>query len=61
MAQRAAGFDMEVIHTHAHDTGLPGYVATLDELLERSDIVSLHVPLSDVDPSPDRRGASWRA
>ena len=37
---------MEVIHTARHDTGLRGYVPELDELLERSDIVSLHVPLT---------------
>jgi glyoxylate reductase len=47
VAQRAAGFDMEVIHTTRHDTGLAGFVPTLDELLERSDIVSLHVPLNE--------------
>ena len=47
VAQRAVGFDMEVIHTARHDTGLHGYVPTLDELLERSDIVSLHVPLTE--------------
>ncbi len=47
MAQRAAGFDMEVLHTTRHDTGLPGYVPTLEELLQRSDIVSLHVPLTE--------------
>ena len=35
------------IHTTRHDTGLPGFVPTLDELLERSDIVSLHVPLNE--------------
>jgi glyoxylate reductase len=46
VAQRAAGFDMEVLHTTRHDTGVPGYVASLHELLQRSDIVSLHVPLS---------------
>jgi glyoxylate reductase len=46
VAQRAAGFDMDVIHTARHPTGLAGYVPTLHELLERSDIVSLHVPLS---------------
>jgi glyoxylate reductase len=46
VAQRAKGFDMEIIHTTRHDTGVPGFVLTLDELLERSDIVSLHVPLS---------------
>jgi glyoxylate reductase len=47
VAQRASGFDMEVIHTTRHDTGLPGFVPSLDELLRRSDIVSLHVPLND--------------
>jgi glyoxylate reductase len=47
VAQRAVGFDMEVIHTTRTDTGMTGFVPTLDELLERSDIVSLHVPLSD--------------
>jgi glyoxylate reductase len=47
VAQRAEGFDMEVIHTARHDTGLHGYVPTLDELLQRSDIVSLHVPLTE--------------
>lgn len=47
VAQRAVGFDMEVIHTARKDTGATGFVPTLDELLERSDIVSLHVPLSE--------------
>jgi glyoxylate reductase len=47
VAQRAVGFDMDVIHTARHDTGLHGYVPTLDELLRRSDIVSLHVPLTE--------------
>lgn len=47
VAQRAVGFDMEVIHTARHDTGFHGYVAPLDELLQRSDIVSLHVPLTE--------------
>ena len=47
VAHRAEGFDMEVIHTTRHDTGVPGFVPTLDELLERSDIVSLHVPLTE--------------
>ncbi len=47
VAQRAVGFDMEVIHTSRHDTGLHGYVPELDELLQRSDIVSLHVPLTE--------------
>jgi glyoxylate reductase len=47
VAQRAAGFDMEVLHTSRTDTGLPGYVADLGELLTRADIVSLHVPLTE--------------
>jgi glyoxylate reductase len=47
VAQRAEGFDMEVLHTARHDTGLHGYVPALDELLQRSDIVSLHVPLTE--------------
>jgi glyoxylate reductase len=47
VANRANGFDMEVIHTARHDTGVAGFVPALDELLERSDIVSLHVPLSE--------------
>jgi len=47
VAQRAAGFDMEVIHTTRHDTGLSGWVPTLYDLLGRSDIVSLHVPLTE--------------
>ncbi|HEY2215162.1 MAG TPA: D-glycerate dehydrogenase [Acidimicrobiales bacterium] len=46
VARRAAGFDMEVLHTSRTDTGLPGYVPELGELLARSDIVSLHVPLT---------------
>lgn len=47
VAARAAGFEMSVLHHRPTPTGEPGYVATLDELLERSDIVSLHVPLTD--------------
>jgi glyoxylate reductase len=47
VAQRAAGFDMEVIHHTRHDTGEAGYVASLHDLLGRSDIVSLHTPLTE--------------
>ncbi len=47
VAQRATGFDMDVLHTSRHHTGLPGYVAELDDLLARADIVSLHVPLTE--------------
>jgi glyoxylate reductase len=41
VARRAEGFGMDVIHT-GRSGGLP-----LDELLERADFVSLHVPLGD--------------
>ncbi|HSO97172.1 MAG TPA: NAD(P)-dependent oxidoreductase, partial [Acidimicrobiia bacterium] len=47
VARRAAGFGMEVLHHTRTPTGLPGYVADLDHLLAESDIVSLHVPLSE--------------
>ena len=47
VAQRAVGFDMEVLHTTRSGTGLPGFVPDLGDLLARSDIVSLHVPLTD--------------
>jgi glyoxylate reductase len=47
VARRAAGFDMRVLHHARHDTGLDGYVAELDELLAASDVVSLHVPLTE--------------
>jgi glyoxylate reductase len=47
VAQRARGFDMEILHTTRHDTGEPGYVKSLHELLARADVVSLHVPLSE--------------
>jgi glyoxylate reductase len=40
VARRAGGFDMEVLHT-GRDEGVG-----LDELLERSDVVSLHTPLT---------------
>jgi len=46
VARRGAGFGMEVLHHARTPTGVPGYVADLDQLLARSDIVSLHVPLT---------------
>jgi glyoxylate reductase len=39
-ARRAEGFDMEVMY-HSRSSGIP-----LDELLEKSDFVSLHAPLT---------------
>jgi glyoxylate reductase len=47
VGRRAAGFGMQVLHHTRHDTGRPGWRAELDDLLAESDIVSLHVPLSD--------------
>ena len=41
VARRGEGFGMEVIH-HSRSSGI-----ALDELLERSDFVSLHMPLND--------------
>jgi glyoxylate reductase len=46
VARRAAGFDMTVLHHARRPTGEPGFVADLDELVTRADIVSLHVPLT---------------
>jgi glyoxylate reductase len=37
---------MRVLHHSRRPTGEPGYVDDLDSLLRRSDVVSLHVPLS---------------
>jgi glyoxylate reductase len=47
VARRAAGFGMEVLHHTRRDTGLSGWRGDLDQLLAESDIVTLHVPLTD--------------
>jgi len=47
VARRAAGFSMTVLHHTRTPTGEPGWREELDDLLAASDIVSLHVPLSD--------------
>jgi len=50
VARRAGGFGMTVLHHTRTDTGVAGWTASLDALLEASDVVSLHVPLT-----PDTR------
>jgi glyoxylate reductase len=44
---RAEVFGMTVRHHARHDTGVPGYVADLTDLLRGSDVLSVHVPLTD--------------
>jgi glyoxylate reductase len=56
-ARRAAGFNMEVLYAHTApneereaelaEAGIDAEYCELDALLERSDYVSLHVPLTD--------------
>ena len=47
VARRAAGFGMQVLHHTRRDTGMAGWRGDLDRLLAESDIVTLHVPLTD--------------
>jgi glyoxylate reductase len=47
VARRASGFGMEVLHNTRRDTGMPGWQGDLDRLLADSDVVTLHVPLTD--------------
>jgi glyoxylate reductase len=47
VARRASGFGIEVLHHTRRDTGLPGWRGDLDRLLAESDIVTLHVPVTD--------------
>ncbi len=51
VARRAAGFAMPVLYASRHEVPFPSATqawtrASLDELLDRSDFVSLHVPLT---------------
>jgi glyoxylate reductase len=47
VARRARCFDMSVLHHTRSPTDEEGNVGDLDELLRRSDIISLHIPLTD--------------
>jgi glyoxylate reductase len=47
VARRATGFGMAVLHHSRRPTGMEGNISELDELIHLSDIVSLHVPLTD--------------
>lgn len=48
VARRAQGFEMRVLYHGRHEVpDFPGERVELDELLARSDFVSVHVPLSD--------------
>jgi glyoxylate reductase len=47
VARRAQGFAMTVLHHARRPTGAEGYLPELEELLARSDVVSLHVPLTE--------------
>jgi len=47
VARRASAFSMRVSHHTRHPTGVTGWTGNLDQLLAGSDIVSVHVPLTD--------------
>lgn len=47
VAKRAAGFGMKVLYWSRSESTGGERVDTLEELLQRSDVVSLHVPLTD--------------
>jgi glycerate dehydrogenase len=48
VARIAAGFGLEVIAAHRTGAPVPGFaIHPLDDVLRRSDVVSVHVPLND--------------
>jgi glyoxylate reductase len=47
VAGRARGFGLRILHHTRHPTRMRGWVADLDELMRDSDIVSVHVPLTE--------------
>jgi lactate dehydrogenase-like 2-hydroxyacid dehydrogenase len=47
VGRRASGFNINVLHHTRRPTSAAGWVEDLDELLAASDIVSVHVPLSE--------------
>jgi glyoxylate reductase len=46
VAERARGFEMRVLYTRSHADDDPAFL-TLPDLLAESDVVSLHLPLTD--------------
>jgi len=47
VARRAIGFSMTVLHHTRSETGEPGWCEELDSMLTASDIVSVHVPMTE--------------